>query len=99
MAPELETVPETKEEPLNDSSTNPEPVIDDKPDTEAASTDEEPAAVAAAVAMACPASALPESAGSDESSQLPTCSEGNAEMLDGMHSSQKLLSDTKPFLC
>ncbi|KAG8013614.1 1-phosphatidylinositol 4 [Nibea albiflora] len=67
--PEPEPAADTKEEPVNDSSTNPEPASDDKPGTEAAP--EEPAVVA----VPCPASATPESAGSDESSQPPTSSE------------------------
>ncbi|XP_034381513.1 1-phosphatidylinositol 4,5-bisphosphate phosphodiesterase beta-2 [Cyclopterus lumpus] len=76
-APEKEAVQEpeapseTKEEPVNDSSTNPEPATDDTPGTEAASSAEEPVAVA----LPCPASASLESAGSGDSSQPPTSNE------------------------
>ncbi|KAA8582327.1 hypothetical protein FQN60_009067 [Etheostoma spectabile] len=69
--PEPQAAPETKEEPMNDSATNPEPASDDTPDTGASSAAEEPATVA----LSCPASASPESTGSGNSSQPRTCSE------------------------
>lgn len=78
---------------MDDPSTNPEPASDDKPGTEAASAAEEPAAVEpaavepAVVPLPCLASASPESAGSGDSSQPPTCSEGNTEVLHVLHSS------------
>ncbi|XP_041809557.1 1-phosphatidylinositol 4,5-bisphosphate phosphodiesterase beta-2 [Chelmon rostratus] len=59
VVPESEAAPETKEERANDSSTNAEPPSEDKPGAEAASAAEEPAALA----LPCPASASPESAG------------------------------------
>ncbi|XP_051243896.1 LOW QUALITY PROTEIN: 1-phosphatidylinositol 4,5-bisphosphate phosphodiesterase beta-2 [Dicentrarchus labrax] len=68
---EAEAAPESKEEPVNDSTTNPEPASDDKPGTEAVSAAEEPAAAV----VPCLASTSPESAGPDDSSQPPTCSE------------------------
>ncbi|XP_032357177.1 1-phosphatidylinositol 4,5-bisphosphate phosphodiesterase beta-2 isoform X3 [Etheostoma spectabile] len=61
--PEPQAAPETKEEPMNDSATNPEPASDDTPDTGASSAAEEPATVA----LSCPASASPESTGSEPS--------------------------------
>ncbi|XP_023258482.1 1-phosphatidylinositol 4,5-bisphosphate phosphodiesterase beta-2 [Seriola lalandi dorsalis] len=69
---ESEAAPETKDEPVNDSSTDPEPASDDKAGTEEASG--APAA-AAAVVVPCPASTSPESAGSNDSSEPPACSE------------------------
>lgn len=62
--------PETKEEPTDGSSTNPESDSDDK--SEAVSVAEEPAAVATEPFS----SAAPKSAGSDDSSQSQG-SEGN----------------------
>ncbi|XP_071354935.1 1-phosphatidylinositol 4,5-bisphosphate phosphodiesterase beta-2 [Trachinotus anak] len=67
--PEPEAAPETKDELLNDSSTDPEPASDDKTGTEEAP--EEPAATV----VPCPASTSPESAESNDSSQPPPCSE------------------------
>uniref|UniRef100_A0A3B4U716 1-phosphatidylinositol 4,5-bisphosphate phosphodiesterase n=1 Tax=Seriola dumerili TaxID=41447 RepID=A0A3B4U716_SERDU len=68
---EPEAAPETKDEPVNDSSTDPEPASDDKAGTEEASGEPAAAAAAAAVVVPCPASALPESAGLNDSSELP----------------------------
>lgn len=67
---EPEVAPETKEEPTDGSSTNPESDSDDK--SEAVSVAEEPAAVATEPFS----SAAPNSAGSDDSSQSQG-SEGN----------------------
>lgn len=74
--PELEVTPDTTEEPVNEPSTDPEPASDDKPDAEAASAADEP----------CPLSASFESAGSEESTTLQTCNEGNVEVLHMLHS-------------
>lgn len=84
--PEPEATPEDEEEPSTDSSANPEPVSEEKPCTETADSNaEEVQEEAAAVAELCPASTSPESAGSDDLSQPPTCSNGNTEVL---HSTQ-----------
>ncbi|KAI4804121.1 hypothetical protein KUCAC02_025763 [Chaenocephalus aceratus] len=71
--PEPEACPETTE--VNDSSTNPEPASDDKTATESATESASVAVELAAVALRSPASASLESAGSGDSSLLPTCSE------------------------
>lgn len=76
MVPELEVTPDTTEEPVNGPSTNPEPASDDKPNAEPAGAAKEP----------CPSSASSESAGSDDSSQSQTCSEGNVEVLHVLRS-------------
>ncbi|CAJ1073826.1 -phosphatidylinositol 4%2C5-bisphosphate phosphodiesterase beta-2 [Xyrichtys novacula] len=67
-APEPEATPETKDESVEDSTTNPEPLSEDKPDTEAA---EVPAAVVIPSVVAPP----PDPAGSNESAQPPTSGE------------------------
>ncbi|XP_068608166.1 1-phosphatidylinositol 4,5-bisphosphate phosphodiesterase beta-2 [Brachionichthys hirsutus] len=60
--------PQTRDEPVNDASTNSETAVDDKPETQ----DEELAAVEA---VPCPTSSSPEAAGSEDSPQQPSCSE------------------------
>ncbi|XP_059209552.1 1-phosphatidylinositol 4,5-bisphosphate phosphodiesterase beta-2 [Centropristis striata] len=61
-----EAAPETKEEPVDSSSTDPEPASDDKPGTKDASAAEEPAAEEpSAVALPCAESASPELAESE----------------------------------
>nr|XP_019940270.1 PREDICTED: 1-phosphatidylinositol 4,5-bisphosphate phosphodiesterase beta-2-like [Paralichthys olivaceus] len=64
-----EPAPETKDEPVTESDTNSESAPDEK------AVPEEAPGETAAVVVPCPESASLESAGSDESSQLPTCSE------------------------
>uniref|UniRef100_A0AAQ5X758 Phosphoinositide phospholipase C n=1 Tax=Amphiprion ocellaris TaxID=80972 RepID=A0AAQ5X758_AMPOC len=89
-APEPEAAPEAKEESGGDTDANPEPAPDNKEATEAA---EEPAAAAEEAAapeeaVTCPVNTLTVPAGSDDSSQPPTSSEGNTEVLHVLHSSQ-----------
>ncbi|CAB1450048.1 unnamed protein product [Pleuronectes platessa] len=62
---EPEAAPDTKEEPVNESGTNCE------------SAPEEAPGKTAAVVVPCPERPSPESSGSDESPQLPTCSEAD----------------------
>ncbi|KAM7376570.1 hypothetical protein PAMP_006294 [Pampus punctatissimus] len=73
--PEPEATPEDKEKPSTDSSTKPEPVSDENLCTETGSTAEEGQGESHAVAEHSPASASLQSAGSDDLSQPPTCSE------------------------
>lgn len=67
-APEPEAAPETKDEAVNDSSTNPEPASDDKASIEDAPGEPD------VVVVPCPASTGP-----DESAKTPTSSEGNVK--------------------
>uniref|UniRef100_A0AAX7TQT6 Phosphoinositide phospholipase C n=1 Tax=Astatotilapia calliptera TaxID=8154 RepID=A0AAX7TQT6_ASTCA len=83
-SPEPEAAPEAKEEPSTESCTNPEPTSDKKEEASAAA---EPAEAPSAAAVPSPTVATTESAGSGDSSQPQTGSEGNTAALHVLHSS------------
>uniref|UniRef100_A0A669BIE8 Phosphoinositide phospholipase C n=1 Tax=Oreochromis niloticus TaxID=8128 RepID=A0A669BIE8_ORENI len=83
-SPEPEPAPEAKEEPSTESGTNPEPTSDKKEEASAAA---EPAEAPSAAAVPSPTVATTESAGSGDSSQPQTGSEGNTAARHVLHSS------------